>query len=195
MLGGGGKKRLNTALGRDGKRCLEVDISGEPDIKANLETDLPLKIGNNSFETVVCLEVLEHVENPGDVLEECLRISSRYVILSLPNPMREIVNYIFAKKKVVSDPERKLRVGVFSKFYGLPPLHPLDRHKWFYTYADAERFVSYHAEKSRWSVSEYFAIGGVQSNPFLKVFTLLIPEHIRKLLFPVSFWFILERKS
>jgi len=39
----------------------------------------------NAFDLVVSTEVLEHLENPGAALQELVRISKRYIIISTPN--------------------------------------------------------------------------------------------------------------
>lgn len=44
---------------------------------------LPFK--NNSFDLVVCTEVLEHLENPKKAYRELLRVSRKYVLISVPN--------------------------------------------------------------------------------------------------------------
>jgi ubiquinone/menaquinone biosynthesis C-methylase UbiE len=44
---------------------------------------LPYK--DNSFDLVICSEVLEHLEDPGKGLEELKRVSKRYCLLSVPN--------------------------------------------------------------------------------------------------------------
>jgi len=44
---------------------------------------LPFK--NNSFDLVVCTEVLEHLENPKKAYRELLRVSRKYVLLTVPN--------------------------------------------------------------------------------------------------------------
>ncbi len=44
---------------------------------------LPYK--DNSFDLVVCTEVLEHLENPKKAYKELLRVSRKYVLLSVPN--------------------------------------------------------------------------------------------------------------
>jgi 2-polyprenyl-3-methyl-5-hydroxy-6-metoxy-1,4-benzoquinol methylase len=44
---------------------------------------LPYKA--NSFDLVVCTEVLEHLENPRKAYRELLRVSRKYVLLSVPN--------------------------------------------------------------------------------------------------------------
>ncbi len=45
--------------------------------------DLPYK--SNSFDLVICTEVLEHLENPKKAYKELLRVSKKYVLLSVPN--------------------------------------------------------------------------------------------------------------
>lgn len=40
---------------------------------------------NNSFDLVICTEVLEHLENPRKALKELVRVSNRFVLLSVPN--------------------------------------------------------------------------------------------------------------
>ncbi len=45
--------------------------------------DLPYKA--NSFDLVICTEVLEHLDNPRKALRELLRVSNRYILLSVPN--------------------------------------------------------------------------------------------------------------
>lgn len=45
--------------------------------------ELPYK--SNSFDLVVCTEVLEHLENPKKAYRELIRVSKKYVLLSVPN--------------------------------------------------------------------------------------------------------------
>ena len=48
---------------------------------------------DNSFDLVICSEVLEHLENPGKALNELYRICRRYAILSVPRePLWRIMN-------------------------------------------------------------------------------------------------------
>lgn len=57
---------------------------------------------DNSFELVVCCEVLEHVVNPAQALSELVRISNRYLLVSVPNePIWRILNLM--QLKFVSD--------------------------------------------------------------------------------------------
>lgn len=53
------------------------------DIKQGSAYGLPYK--DNSFDLVVCTEVLEHLDNPKQGLKEALRVTTRYAIFSVPN--------------------------------------------------------------------------------------------------------------
>jgi len=44
---------------------------------------LPYK--NNSFDLVICTEVLEHLDNPKKAYRELIRVSRKYVLISVPN--------------------------------------------------------------------------------------------------------------
>jgi len=53
---------------------------------------------DNSFDLVVCTEVLEHLEEPSKVLKEILRVSKKYVLISVPNePFFMLGNFIRGK--------------------------------------------------------------------------------------------------
>jgi 2-polyprenyl-3-methyl-5-hydroxy-6-metoxy-1,4-benzoquinol methylase len=53
-----------------------------------------LKYKDNSFDLVICSEVLEHLENPQKALAEITRVSSKYILLSVPNePWFYVFNY------------------------------------------------------------------------------------------------------
>jgi ubiquinone/menaquinone biosynthesis C-methylase UbiE len=57
---------------------------------------LPYK--DNSFDLVICSEVLEHLEYPKKALGEIKRVSKRYCLLSVPNePIFMISNFLRGK--------------------------------------------------------------------------------------------------
>jgi len=58
--------------------------------------ELPYK--DNSFDLVVCTEVLEHLEDPQKALPEIIRVSKTYIILSVPNePFFRLANFLRGK--------------------------------------------------------------------------------------------------
>jgi len=46
---------------------------------------LDMPFHNNSFDVVFCANLLHHVENPVDVIDEMSRVSSRYIVIVEPN--------------------------------------------------------------------------------------------------------------
>ena len=44
-----------------------------------------IPVGDHSFNTVLALEILEHLDTPQRLIRECVRISMRQVIFSVPN--------------------------------------------------------------------------------------------------------------
>lgn len=121
-----------------------IDIGGTPDITINLEEITGLPFDNRAFDCVVCSDVLEHLDNLHFIFEEIIRVSSRYVIISLPN------NWTNARK-----PLERGR-GSFDK-YGLPAEKPADRHKWFFNMSEAKNFIEQQLRENNISIKELFA--------------------------------------
>jgi len=58
--------------------------------------ELPYK--DNSFDLVICTEVLEHLEEPTKAFKEMLRVSKKYLIISVPNePFFMLSNFLRGK--------------------------------------------------------------------------------------------------
>lgn len=86
-----------------GKKYEGIDASREAIyIGKKQYPELNLKEGNiykldykdNSLDLVICTEVLEHLENPEKALRELLRVSKKYLIISVPNePFFYLFNY------------------------------------------------------------------------------------------------------
>ena len=65
-------------------------------IKQGSVYDLPYK--DNSFDLIICTEVLEHLEYPIRALKEMLRVSKKYLVISIPNePLFMISNFLRGK--------------------------------------------------------------------------------------------------
>jgi 2-polyprenyl-3-methyl-5-hydroxy-6-metoxy-1,4-benzoquinol methylase len=109
------------------ERYVGLDIVGRADVVVNLDHG-SLPFPDATFDCVVCTDVLEHLEHIHAMLDELLRVSRRYIIISLPNPAAVIW-------------PRILRGMDSGKFYGLPTERPRDRHRWFFTYAEARAFI------------------------------------------------------
>ena len=109
---GGGQKRY---LKESPYTVTEIDMSGDNDIKLNLDEIKKIPLDNKSFDAVVALDVLEHLENFHLILDEMNRLSKKYIFISLPNSFGSFFDIIFNKEK-----EDKMNNGFYNKFYGLP---------------------------------------------------------------------------
>lgn len=57
-----------------------------------------LPYGDNSFDVVICTEVLEHLEFPEKALSELYRVTKKFCVLSVPNePYFRIANFLRGK--------------------------------------------------------------------------------------------------
>jgi len=64
-----------------------------PRIKISQESIYNLKREDSSFDLIVVLEALEHLENPNKALSELKRVSNKYCLISVPRePIWRILN-------------------------------------------------------------------------------------------------------
>ena len=121
-----------------------VDVAGDPDIKLNLETCERLPFDSDTFNCVTCIDVLEHLNNLHLIFDELIRVSNRYILISLPNCWR--------------DAHRPIERGSGDFLhYGLPIHTPVDRHKWFFNFTQAKEFIENQAEDKGLKIAELFA--------------------------------------
>lgn len=109
-----------------------IGLGDSLDMEIDLEKErLPYE--ENSFDVVLCLDVLEHLNNLHEIFDQMCTVTRKYLIISLPNPWVAFTGM--------------LRSGYYKhsklpmKFYNLPLDPPVDRHKWFYGVHEAERFL------------------------------------------------------
>ncbi len=102
-------------------------IPSEGVFECNLEEGLS-NFDDNSFDIVVALDVLEHLEHAHFALEEALRVAKKAVFVSLPN-----MYYIKFRWNYLR--------GSLSGKYEFPAKPILDRHRWVLSYDEAERFI------------------------------------------------------
>jgi SAM-dependent methyltransferase len=71
-----------------------LDLSPPADVIASAEDPLPFD--DDSFETVVLADVLEHLNHPHAALDEAMRVGRRSVIVLLPNLFTLVFRIYFA---------------------------------------------------------------------------------------------------
>ena len=116
----------------EGTEYIGIGLGGSVDVEIDSEKE-KLPYADNSFDCVLCLDVLEHLDNLHEVFDELCRVTRKYLIISLPNPW---VGFLGMLRRGYYNP------GVPMKFYNLPTAPPTDRHKWFYGVHEAERFLN-----------------------------------------------------
>ena len=94
----------------------------------------PLPYSDSSFDYVVCLDVLEHLNNPWFSMGELIRVSSRGVIISLPN-----MAYISFRFKF-------LLSGLLSDKYAFNSSALSDRHQWVTSFHECRNFAHTFSE-------------------------------------------------
>ena len=164
------QKQLRDAIGRTDLRYVGVDRTAPADIRVDLERE-EIPVAEAEFDTVLCLDVLEHLDGIHGAFAKLVRCTGRYLIISLPN------NWFAAY-------DHMLRGCGVPRFYGLPASQPDDRHRWFFNFDDADHFLQCCAEKYRLRIVERIAEWRVPNWPWWKR-----PFHLLRLLGPRNCYF------
>ncbi len=109
-----------------GKKIIGIDNSKEsirigkilfPKVKINHASIYDMPFPNNSFDLVICTEVLEHLKTPSLAIEEVKRVSRGNILISVPNePFFMLGNFLRGKnmEKLGNDPEHINHWTIFS---------------------------------------------------------------------------------
>jgi len=121
---------LAKLLGKE--RYSGVGLTDQAGVRIDLEKAGQLPFDDRSWDTVLCLDVLEHLNNLYQMCDEIFRVAKENIILSLPNCW--------------SQARKSLSKGSGEIWqYGLPTTPPADRHKWFFNTEDACKFFQQQA--------------------------------------------------
>jgi hypothetical protein len=158
----------------------------------DLEREL-IPFPGGSFDCVLCLDVLEHIENIHAVFDEVCRVTRRFAVVSLPNAWLDFYNMLR---------HGEYRPGQPMKFYGLPLEPPADRHKWFFSADEAKAFIAYRASKNNMRIlqmdHEAWGIEGHGWRRILRTLArniLLRPSLQMDNLYAGTLWVVLEKES
>jgi hypothetical protein len=167
-----------------------VGLGGSPDQDWDLEQGR-LPFADGQFDTVLCLDVLEHLESLHQVFDECCRVSSGWVIISLPNAW-----CMFWQALRQANPQRERAL----KFYGLPADPPRDRHRWFFNGAEALALIEARGRPNRMRMLETRWVGGDTATGWKKALRdrltrlLLAPDLDLSQLERQTLWVVLEKQ-
>lgn len=153
------------------KESLAVGKKLHPQLSLKEGDIYNLRYSANSFDIVLCTEVLEHLQDPGKGLQELLRVSKRYALVTVPNEPWFTFQRIARLKNA-------LHLGA----------HPEHIQHW--TSGGFEKFVlnSRHSGLSRVSANKDSGVAGAPQNDDNQVKIL-----VKKLPFPWTM-LLLEKK-
>jgi hypothetical protein len=194
-IGGGGEKHLLQFI--NPREYLELDIAGTPDLRIDLDAEHPWPIPDGSFDAVICTEVLEHLNELHRAFGELLRISRKYVVISVPNALPAVYGYVTRRPVVVDDGTPPgIAFGRFAKFYGLPTERPDDRHRWFFSYSEARDFFQNQATTRGYRVVEEYATGvhgfSFKGRMARSIVRAIYGETVMRDWFAGSYWCVLD---
>ncbi|MGE3153971.1 MAG: class I SAM-dependent methyltransferase [Nitrospiraceae bacterium] len=175
-----------------GTDYLGIGLGGGVDQVVNLEKEL-IPFPARAFDCVLCLDVLEHIENIHAVFDDVCRVTKHYAVISLPNAWLDFYNMLR---------HGEYQQGQPMKFYGLPVEPPTDRHKWFFSADEAKAFVTYRASANKmrilqmdheaWSVEGYGWKNAVRT--WARNILLRSSLNVENL-YAGTLWVVLEKES
>ncbi len=160
-----------------------VDRSPAADIQQDLEKQPILPFPDRSFDSVLCIDVLEHLDSLHQVFAELIRVSGAHVVISWHNC------WVNARRPLARGH------GSFSH-YGLPPDPPADRHKWFFNISEAEAFVREQERRLPFRIKELFVTEKPRPLPVRLLRRLIHPRQSDYLnRYAHTLWSVLERRD
>lgn len=185
-ISGGGKLELkNFLIEKNYTNIIETDIIGKSDKYLDLEKD-KFPFNKNSFDIVITTDVLEHLDNFHDTLDNLVKTTKHTLIISLPNSFSSILNILKNKKNLNSS------YGLHTKYYGLPIKKPNDRHKWWFINEDVINYFLNYEKNNQVNIKYFFhQINKTSLKYFLK--KILFGNRICNLLYQISIWLIIEK--
>ena len=140
-----------------------IDRTAAADVRQDLAREPRLPFSERSFDTVVCWDVLEHLDEPHALFAELARVTRTHLLVSLPNTWNA------ARKQL-----RRGRGAI--EHYGLPTEPPGDRHRWFFNLSEGEAFLRAMAARHGLALVERRALLKPRPFPVVAVRRLLCPR-------------------
>lgn len=109
---GSGRGELLWALGQKGYDSYGIDLDPECVALSNRygrcrlgrAEDIPDLFAENQFDLVIASHLLEHCENPKEVVRKMKHVTNRWMIFAVPNPLRPMVIQMMIRRILYSNP-------------------------------------------------------------------------------------------
>jgi len=108
-------------------KTIKLDIE-EADVIQDLNKKQKLEFEDNSFDMVVLSQILEHLGNVQEIINESKRVSRKYILVGLPNELK-------------LDNRFKFLFGIYREWGGIDGGYCTYGHKHFFTIKTIEQFI------------------------------------------------------
>ncbi|MCR4285721.1 MAG: class I SAM-dependent methyltransferase [Candidatus Kaiserbacteria bacterium] len=142
-------QKLNLGCGTDiMEGWVNLDIASLPgvDVVHNIE-DLPLPLADNSFDEILCNDILEHVDYP-PVLKEMVRILTPGGVIHIRSPH-------FSSRNNYVDPTHKSRFSVETFHFFVRGMHAWKKRQYYFDFAFS-KIASVHIDFEHTSSRFFF---------------------------------------
>ena len=151
-------------IDRENFRYLGVDLSQNEantvEYVCDVTSGIPVEAA--SYDLVVALDLLEHLDNFQAGLDELDRVARRYIIVSLPNMAHFFFRFRF------------LLTGQINSKYELSYGYGLDRHRWFTILPQTNVYFSTYCKERSYVLEQlYLSLGGRRLPTVERLFRLL----------------------
>lgn len=123
---------------------------------------LTIEIPPKSFECVTALDILEHTDDPYSIFDKLAGISSKYLIINLPNcyDLKSVWKFVVK--------------GHLGGKYKFDVRNQLDRHRWLMNYKEIENFYFSKAKENEYMVTIIPLYYGSDKLTFTSIFGKLL---------------------
>lgn len=116
-----------------------------------------IKVADEFFDYVVALDLLEHLDDMESTLREFCRISKKSILIMFPNNAHALLRLRFAL------------TGRISEKYKVSYNGNKDRHRWFTTQEDCDKFVTDFAAAEKLSLDSMCFVDSKKKEAFAKI--------------------------
>jgi len=155
LIAGAGRGGLSSIAKQKGLDVTSLDLHPEHFVASGMRCEFadfnhPLKIESETFDTVLAIEVVEHLENPWGFLREAIRVlkPTGKLIFTSPNVNSIPARWLFLKKGLLP----YFREQSFVGCYHVTPIFPWAVERWARTTNAAVESVTY--SRANWPTSE-----------------------------------------